>query len=131
MLDARSWTSPFAAQSAPPAHLEVKRTRGTLAEDAFKAVARYADALNQGRAKAGLEPFYASAAALLTFDDVPLSKALQQHEYPADLYAPYRHTSRKTQYFIEDWDFAAAKPELLSAHQRRMLHTAALGETSG
>lgn len=103
-----------------------------LAEDGFKSIARYAYALNQGPAKAVLDPLYTSAAALIAgFDEVPLSKALQEHRYPDDLFAPYRHTSRKTQYFIEDWSFADARPELLSPHQRRMLHTAALGETSG
>ena len=106
-------------------------TARTLAEDTFKSVARYAYALNQGRAKLVLDPLYASAAAALTYQDVPLSKALREHVYPADLYQPYRQTSRKLQYFIEDWDFSEARPELLSAHQRRMLHTGALGETSG
>src|SRR5262245_36535581 len=103
----------------------------TLAEDAFKAIARYAYALNQGRAKPVLEPLYASAAALLTFDDVPLSKALAMHQYPSDLHAQYRTTARKTQYFVEDWNFSEARPELLSERQRRMVHVAALGETSG
>src|SRR6185436_17405542 len=39
--------------------------------------------------------------------------------------------SRKLQYFVEDWDWSEARPELLTARQRQMMHTVALGETSG
>jgi len=102
-----------------------------MLEASFKSAARWAYALNQGPAKVVLDPLYSAAAAALTFDDVPLSKALKEHRYPEDLHAQYRTTSRKTQYFVEDWDFSEAKPELLSPRQRKMLHTAALGETSG
>src|SRR6185436_19552642 len=102
-----------------------------LVEDSFKTLSRWAYAFNQGRAKVVLDPIYASVAAALTFEDVPLSKALREHVYADDLHAGYRHSSRKTQYFVEDWDFSEANPQLLSPRQRKMLHTAALGETSG
>src|SRR5689334_15823158 len=96
----------------------------TLAEDTFKSVARWAYALNQGPAKVVLDPLYTSAALALTFEDVPLSKALAEHQYADDMYPQYRRTSRKLQYFVEDWDFSSAKPELLTQRQRLMLHTA-------
>lgn len=102
-----------------------------MLEEGIKAVARVAYALNQSPAARVLDPLYETSAAMLLRGDVPLSKALQQHQYPDDLYQQYRQNHRKTQYFIEDWDFSEARPELLSEHQRQMIHVSALGETSG
>ncbi|MFL5320939.1 MAG: acyl-ACP desaturase [Myxococcaceae bacterium] len=102
-----------------------------MIEQSIKAVARVAYALNQSPAKLVLDPIYETTAAMLLRGETPLSKALLEHEYPDDLYAQYRANHRKTQYFIEDWDFSEARPELLTAHQRKMVHTGALGETSG
>jgi hypothetical protein len=102
-----------------------------MIENALKAVARIAYAVNQTSAKSVLDPVYTGAAAVLLKGDPPLSPRLLSQEIPDDLYAQYRANSRRCQYFIEDWDFAGARPELLTARQRKMIHTAALGETSG
>ncbi|MGQ0503709.1 MAG: acyl-ACP desaturase, partial [Myxococcaceae bacterium] len=59
------------------------------------------------------------------------SKALIEKTFPENLYFAYRETNRKLQYHIEDWDFRQAKPELLTQRQRDLMHTVALGETSG
>lgn len=102
-----------------------------MLEQGIRSVARYAYALNQGRAKIMLEPAYEATATWLLRGDVPLSEKLRAHAYPDDLYQQYRTNHRKTVYFVEDFDFSQARPELLTAHQRQMLHTSALGETSG
>jgi hypothetical protein len=103
-----------------------------MLEQTIKAVARYAYAVNQSSAKVVLDPIYSgAAAAMLLAKKVPRSTRLMAEKFPADLYLPYRANSRKLQYFIEDWDFSRARTDLLTPRQRRMLHTSALGETSG
>jgi hypothetical protein len=62
---------------------------------------------------------------------MPCSRALLTKKLDENLYLRYRTQSRKLDYWIEDWDFAEARPELLTARQRAMMHTVALGETSG
>src|SRR5689334_23770919 len=51
---------------------------------------------------------------------------------PRSTLFPYTTLFRsKLQYFVEDWDWSEARPDLLTARQRQMMHTVALGETSG
>lgn len=87
-------------------------------------------ALNQSRAKVLMDPIYYVVAKML-LRDAPPSERLARDSFATDLFFPYRAASRKLQYFVEDWDFAEARPELLTPRQRQMMHTVALGETSG
>lgn len=103
----------------------------TLADKTFRSLAKYAYALNQSRAKVLMDPIYEAVAAVLLRGNPPLHHRLQSQSFPENLYLEYRGLSRKLQYFIEDWDFSLAKPELLTPRQRQMMHTVALGETSG
>lgn len=93
--------------------------------------ARYLFAINQSRAKIVLDPLYSAAARSLLRGSIPLSPQLKQRQYADNLYEAYRDTSRKLQYFIEDWDFSQARPDLLTARERSTVHTTTLGETSG
>jgi hypothetical protein len=101
------------------------------ADRVFRQAAMYGYAFNQSRAKVLTDPVYTAVAKLLLRDDPPLNPKLASAKIPTNLYLSYRGTSRRLQYFIEDWDFSEAKPELLTARQRQMMHTVALGETSG
>jgi hypothetical protein len=104
--------------------------RGLL-EKVFRRTAMWAYALNQSRAKIVMDPIYlAVAKRLLKGTDGP-SEKLKREVFPQNLFFPYRAQSRRLQYFIEDWDWSEARPELLTARQRQMMHTVALGETSG
>ena len=91
----------------------------------------WAYALNQSRAKVVMDPIYLGVAKLLLRDTPGPSEKLQNETFASNLFFPYRALSRKLQYFIEDWDFSEAQPELLTPRQRQMMHTVALGETSG
>jgi hypothetical protein len=102
-----------------------------MLESAFRATARYVFALNQSPAKVILDPIYELVSRRLLAGDIPLSKRLSSAKFSDNLYLDYRRQSRKLQYHIEDWDFSAARPELLTPRQREMMHTVALGETSG
>lgn len=102
-----------------------------LLEKLFRRSAMWAYALNQSRAKVVMDPIYlAVARRLLRGTDGPSAKLLAER-FPSNLYFPYRAQSRKLQYFIEDWDWSEARPDLLTPRQRQMMHTVALGETSG
>jgi hypothetical protein len=98
---------------------------------ALSTTARYAFAFNQTPARMVLDPLYTVVAKGLLSGDVPRSEKLLAREIPDDLYAGYRARSRRLQYFIEDWDFAAARPDLLTPRERSVVHTTTLGETSG
>jgi hypothetical protein len=93
--------------------------------------ARYLFAYNQTPARHLLDPMYRLVSRALVGGKVPLSKALAERKYADNLYEGYRARSRKLQYYIEDWDFSQARPELLTARERRVVHTTTLGETSG
>jgi hypothetical protein len=102
-----------------------------LAEKAFRKSAMWAYAFNQSRAKVVMDPIYMAVARRLIPSDLPLSKKLASEKFASNLFLPYRAQSRKLQYFVEDWDWDQAQPELLTPRQRQMMHTVALGETSG
>lgn len=99
-------------------------------EKVFRKSAMWAYALNQSRAKVLMDPIYLAVAKRL-LKDAPHSEQLARDTFPSNLFFPYRKASRKLQYYVEDWDFDEARPELLTARQRQMMHTVALGETSG
>lgn len=98
-------------------------------ENIPRTIARYAYAINQSHAKVVLDPVYTLAASAL-LASTPPAPGIAEERVADDLFTPYRERSRKVQYFIEDWDFASARPELLTDRQRKMVQTAALGETS-
>lgn len=100
-------------------------------EKGFRRSAMWAYALNQSRAKVVMDPIYLATAKVILRGTTSASPKLLSEKFPTNLYVPYRALSRKLTYFIEDWDFSQAKPELLTARQRQMMHTVALGETSG
>src|SRR5690349_2131707 len=102
-----------------------------LADKAFRSVAKYAYAFNQSRAKVLMDPLYLAVSRGLLKGDVPLHPRLVSTKFPDNLYLVYRAQSRKLQYFVEDWDWDQARPDLLTPRQRQMMHTVALGETSG
>jgi len=108
--------------------LETLRSK---ADRTLRSAAMYAYAFNQSRAKVLTDPLYLAVAKLLLRGDIPLNPKLASAKIPANLYLSYRSQSRRLAYFIEDWDFEQAKPELLTPRQRQMMHTVALGETSG
>ena len=102
-----------------------------LLEKGFRRSAMWAYALNQSRAKVVMDPIYlAVAKRLLRGTDGPSARLLAE-TFPSNLYVHYRAQSRRLQYYIEDWDWSEARPELLTPRQRQMMHTIALGETSG
>lgn len=101
------------------------------AERAFRKSALWAYAFNQSRAKVVMDPIYYAVASMLLRGDIPLSARLRETKFPENLFFKYRRQSRRLQYYIEDWDFSQARPELLTPRQRQMMHTVALGETSG
>lgn len=103
----------------------------SLAEKSFRYSARWVYAFNQSHAKVLLDPIYLAVAKRLLPESTPLSPRLVQSEIADNLYPSFRNQSRKLQYFIEDWNFSEARPELLTPRQRNMMHTVALGETSG
>ena len=102
-----------------------------LIESTFRTAAKYLFAVNQSRAKVVTDPIYLAVATRLLPDDLPLSSRLAATRFEGNLFLEYRTRSRKLEYFVEDWDFAEARPELLTPRQRQMMHTVALGETSG
>jgi hypothetical protein len=102
-----------------------------MLDQAFRNVAKYAYALNQGPARFLMDPIYDALCAKLVPDSVPLSKGIQEAELGGNLYFKFRAQHRRLHYYIEDWDFAQADPSLLTPRQRQMMHTVALGETSG
>jgi hypothetical protein len=102
-----------------------------LLEKAFRRSAMWAYTMNQSRAKIVMDPIYLVVAKrLLRGTDRPSEKLLRE-SFPSNLFFAYRAQSRKLQYFVEDWDWTEARPDLLTARQRQMMHTVALGETSG
>lgn len=101
-----------------------------LADGRFRDVAKYAYALNQTRARYVMDPMYEAVCAYVLRGVEP-NPLLMQERVSSSLYLDYRARSRTLQYFIEDWDFNEARPELLTPRQRIMMHTVALGETSG
>jgi hypothetical protein len=100
-------------------------------EKGFRRSAMWAYALNQSRAKIVMDPIYLAVAKGLLRGTRGPSEKLMKEKFPPNLFFPYRALSRKLQYFIEDWDWGQARPELLTPRQRQMMHTVALGETSG
>ena len=106
-----------------------EQVRSTL-EKTLRRSAMWAYALNQSRAKVVMDPIYLAVAKGLLRGH-PASDALARDEFPLNLFFPYRTASRRLQYFIEDWDWSEARPELLTPRQRQMMHTITLGETSG
>lgn len=102
-----------------------------MLDSALRATARYVYAFNQSRAKVVLDPIYSLVSARLLAGEIPLSPRLAAAKFPDNLFLDYRQYSRKLHYHVEDWDFSAARPELLTARQREMMHTVALGEASG
>lgn len=106
-------------------------TARNLSEKLFRQAAMYVFAVNQSRAKVLTDPIYLLVAKRLLPADLPLHPRLAKEKIPDNLYLAYRAQSRRLQYFIEDWDFNEARPELLTPRQRQMMHTVALGETSG
>lgn len=104
--------------------------RGLL-ESTFRKSAMWAYALNQSRAKVVMDPIYLAVAKRLLRDTTGPSEKLRATKFPSNLFFPYRTQSRKLQYFVEDWDWSQARPQLLTPRQRQMMHTVALGETSG
>jgi hypothetical protein len=99
-------------------------------EKGFRKSAMWAYAMNQSRAKIVMDPIYLGVAKALLRGTEP-SEKLMKEKFAPNLYFPYRALSRKLSYWIEDWDFSQARPDLLNARQRQMMHTVALGETSG
>ena len=108
----------------------LKRAR-SAAEGGLRRSAMWAYAMNQSRAKIVMDPIYLAVARRVLPASTPLSPKLASESFDANLYLAYRAQSRRLQYFIEDWDWSEAKPELLTPRQRQMMHTVALGETSG
>jgi len=100
-------------------------------DTAFRKTAMWAYAWNQSRAKIVMDPIYMAVARRVLPRDTPLDAKLAGETYDGNLYLAYRAQSRRLQYFIEDWDWSQARPELLTQRQRQMMHTVALGETSG
>ena len=100
-------------------------------EASLRTAGLYLFAINQSPAKRLLDPIYELVAATLLRGELPLSPKLLEKRFAENLYLPYRTQSRKLEYFVEDWDFSEARPELLTPRQRAMMHTVALGETSG
>src|SRR5688572_30063218 len=100
------------------------------ADKTFREIAKYAYALNQSRARIVMDPIYEAVCAFVLRDVKP-GALLMSEQVSTTLYLDYRAKSRELQYYIEDWDFSQAQPELLSPRQRLMMHTVALGETSG
>jgi hypothetical protein len=101
--------------------------RSTLTSTAV----RYAFAYNQTRLRTVLDPVYSLVSKALLRDSTPLSKALAARTFDDNLYDAYRQRARKLQYFVEDWAFDEARPDVLTAQERRFVHTTTLGETSG
>jgi hypothetical protein len=102
-----------------------------MLEQAFRSAARLVYAFNQSPAKVVFDPIYFNVARALMRGNIPLSKKLKERKFPPNLFLAYRSQSRKLEYHIEDWDFSQARPDLLTKRQRDMMHTVALGETSG
>jgi hypothetical protein len=102
-----------------------------MLETTLRTAAKYVFAINQSPAKIVLDPIYSFVSARLLSGEIPLSPHLVAATFPENLYFEYRNHSRKLTYHVEDWDFSAARPELLTKRQREMMHTVALGETSG
>lgn len=100
-------------------------------ERGFRRAAAYVFAVNQSAAKVVLDPIYETVASTMLRGDIPISEKLRAEKFPENLYFEYRVRARKLEYHIEDWDFSQARPELLTPRQRQMMHTVALGETSG
>jgi hypothetical protein len=100
-------------------------------EKAFRRSAMWAYALNQSRAKIVMDPIYLATAKFLLRGSKGPSDKLMREKFPPNLFFPYRAQSRKLAYYVEDWDWSEARPELLTPRQRQMMHTVALGETSG
>lgn len=98
---------------------------------ALRCAAQLVFAFNQSRAKVLFDPIYSLAAGVLLGERTPLSPTLASQDFPADLFEGYRARARKLQYYVEDWDFDEARPELLTARERAFVHTTTLGETSG
>ncbi len=103
---------------------------GEWAERAVKTLFRYGTAINQSRAKLVLDPIYEAAARELV-KNVPLSPKLRASSFEQNLFPAYLASSARVRYDVHDWDFSAARPELLTSRQRAFVHSAALGETSG
>jgi hypothetical protein len=101
------------------------------AETTFRKSAMWAYAINQSRAKVVMDPIYMAVARRILPARTPLSPKLAAETFAGNLYLAYRAQSRRLQYFIEDWDWSEARPELLTPRQRQMMHTVTLGETSG
>lgn len=100
-------------------------------ERLFRATAKYVHSKNQTKLGRWMDPIYDRVARHLLKGSSGPSERLARRQFPANLYFDYRKRSRKLEYYIEDWDFSEARPELLTPRQRMMMHTVALGETSG
>ena len=101
------------------------------ADAAFRKTAMWAYAINQSRVQVVFDPIYLAVAKRILPAKTPLSAKLAGEKFDDNLYLAYRTQSRKLTYFVEDWDWSQAQPELLTPRQRQMMHTVTLGETSG
>jgi hypothetical protein len=111
--------------------LSVAKSLAAELQKTLRSAGTYVYALNQSRAKVLLDPVYELVAAAMLRGEPPLNPRLAEKKYGEVLFLDYRAKSRKLAYWIEDWDFTRARPELLTPRQRAMMHTVALGETSG
>jgi hypothetical protein len=100
-------------------------------EHGLKAFFRYVSSVNQTPLGATvLDPVYETAARTALRGIEPSAK-LMEGDYSENLFFRYRGIAARVQYQIDSWDFTEARPELLTPRQRTLLHSVALGETSG
>jgi hypothetical protein len=99
-------------------------------ERSFKKALRYVSSVNQSRLKVVLDPIYEAAAASMLRGVSP-SQELLEKRFEDNLYFKYKQTSSKVAWSIDDFDFDEARPDLLNERQRRIVHSFAMGETSG
>lgn len=111
--------------------MDLARALKSQADRLFRRSAMWAYTLNQSPARVAMDPVYVAVAKRLLKDAGPLHPRVVSAKFAPNLFLAYRTQSRKLQYFVEDWDWSEARPELLTPRQRQMMHTVALGETSG
>jgi hypothetical protein len=104
--------------------------QGEAVERSFKKVLRYVSSVNQSRLKVVLDPVYEAMAASMLRGVEP-SQELLDKRFEDNLYFKYKQTSSKVQWSIDDFDFSDARPQLLTDRQRTIVHSFAMGETSG
>src|SRR4051812_12638507 len=82
-------------------------------ERGFRRSAMWAYTMNQSRAKVVMDPIYLATARRLLRGTRGRREKLSREKLASTLYLPYRALSRKLAYYIEDWDFGEARPDLL------------------